>query len=67
LDQIAVFNAEAQSTQRWAEEILFANLCALRVSALENFASLTARPDGAVEHLVPAPLSSSSFYRVAAP
>jgi hypothetical protein len=32
-----------------------------------TFAALTAPPDGAVEHLDPAPLGSPKFYRVAAP
>lgn len=32
-----------------------------------TFATVTAPPNGAVEHLDPAPLSSPAFYRVAAP
>jgi uncharacterized delta-60 repeat protein len=32
-----------------------------------TFATLTAPPDGAVEHLDPAPLASPAFYRIAAP
>jgi hypothetical protein len=32
-----------------------------------TFAALTAPPNGAVEHLDPAPLASHAFYRVAAP
>jgi hypothetical protein len=34
---------------------------------LHRIATLTAPPDGAVEHLDPAPLSSTAFYRIAAP
>lgn len=32
-----------------------------------NFATLTAPPGGAVEHLDPAPFVSPAFYRIAAP
>jgi hypothetical protein len=32
-----------------------------------TFASLTALPNGAVEHIDPAPLASPAFYRIAAP
>jgi hypothetical protein len=31
------------------------------------FASLTAPPEGPVEHLDPTPLASPAFYRIAAP
>jgi hypothetical protein len=32
-----------------------------------TFAALTAPPNGAIEHLDPAPIASSAFYRIAAP
>ena len=32
-----------------------------------TFATLTAPPNGAVEHLDPAPLAFPAFYRIAAP
>jgi hypothetical protein len=32
-----------------------------------TFATLTAPPDGTVEHLDPVPLTSPAFYRIAAP